>query len=163
MQAPDFSLRRELQKVCQSATPFFGQICLMATEQDTKLEQCSVSFVLRRLWRRMSQDRCAGAFGMPFVGPNCRKRRETARFDKGHQTDGVGTRSRWAGSHRHYLPMQNWLKIASSKSSVAVFPTISPTALTAMRKSKATSSSVKSPFNASRVRTAPSRARRKAS
>ena len=40
--------------------------------------------------------------------------------------------------------MQNWLKMESSKSSVAVLPTISPTALTAMRKSSATSSSVAS-------------------
>ena len=37
--------------------------------------------------------------------------------------------------------MQNWLKMESSKSSVVVLPTISPTALTAMRKSSATSSS----------------------
>jgi predicted RNase H-like HicB family nuclease len=33
--------------------------------------------------------------------------------------------------------MQNWLKIGSSKSSVVVFPTISPTALTTMCKSTA--------------------------
>lgn len=52
----------------------------------------------------------------------------------------------------HYFPMQNWLKIESSKSSVAVLPTISPTAFTAMRKSIATSSSVASARNASAAR-----------
>ena len=41
-----------------------------------------------------------------------------------------------------YFPMQNWLKIRSSRSSVVVWPTISPTALTAMRRSSATSSRV---------------------
>jgi hypothetical protein len=40
--------------------------------------------------------------------------------------------------------MQNWLKMESSKSSVAVLPTISPTALAAMRKSIAAKSSVAS-------------------
>ena len=48
--------------------------------------------------------------------------------------------------------MQNWLKMESSKSSVAVLPTISPTALTAMRKSNATSSSVAFSRSASIVR-----------
>jgi hypothetical protein len=41
-----------------------------------------------------------------------------------------------------YFPMQKWLKIVSSRSSVVVWPTISPTAFTAMRRSRATSSSV---------------------
>ena len=41
-----------------------------------------------------------------------------------------------------YFPIQNCLKIESSRSSVAVLPTISPTALTAIRKSIATNSSV---------------------
>ena len=39
-----------------------------------------------------------------------------------------------------HFPMQNWLKMESSRSSVAVFPTISPTALTAIRSSLAASS-----------------------
>ena len=59
------------------------------------------------------------------------------------------TTSRW---RRDHLPMQNWLKMESSKSSVVVLPTISPTALAAMRKSIATSSSVASPRSASSVR-----------
>ena len=46
--------------------------------------------------------------------------------------------------------MQNWLKIESSKSSVVVLPTISPTALTAMRRSTAASSSVVVPRAARR-------------
>ena len=54
------------------------------------------------------------------------------------------SRNQLCGIFSHYFPMQNWLKIESSKSSVAVLPTISPTALTAMRKSSATSSSVAS-------------------
>ena len=62
-----------------------------------------------------------------------------------------------------YFPIQNWLKIMSSKSSVAVLPTTSPTALTAMRKSMATNSSVKSLRKASSVRSIASRARRNAS
>lgn len=63
----------------------------------------------------------------------------------------------------HYFPMQNWLKMESSKSSVAVLPTISPIALTAMRKSNATSSSVRSPRNASIVLCVAARARFSAS
>src|SRR5256885_1658119 len=59
--------------------------------------------------------------------------------------------------------MQNWLKMESSKSSVAVLPTISPTAFTAIRRSNATSSSVKSLRNASMVRSVASRARLNAS
>ena len=47
--------------------------------------------------------------------------------------------------------MQNWLKMESSKSSVVVLPTISPTALTAMRKSSATNSSDASARRASRA------------
>ncbi len=47
---------------------------------------------------------------------------------------------RQAQAINSYFPMQNWLKIMSSKSSVVVLPTISPTALTAMWSSKATSS-----------------------
>ncbi len=43
-----------------------------------------------------------------------------------------------------HFPMQNVLKMESSKSSVVVLPTISPTALAAIRKSIATSSSVAS-------------------
>ena len=39
-----------------------------------------------------------------------------------------------------HFPMQNWLKTLSSRSSVEVLPTISPTALTAMRRSMAASS-----------------------
>ena len=63
----------------------------------------------------------------------------------------------------YYFPMQNWLKIESSKSSVAVLPTISPTALTAIRKSSATSSSVASARNASSVCNVAARARPSAS
>ena len=48
-----------------------------------------------------------------------------------------------------HFPMQKAPKMASSKSSVVVFPTISPTALAAIRKSTATSSSVASPRSAS--------------
>lgn len=66
-------------------------------------------------------------------------------------------------SHDIHLPMQNWLKIESSKSSVAVLPTISPTASTAIRRSIATSSSVTSACNASSVRRAAARARFSAS
>jgi hypothetical protein len=40
-----------------------------------------------------------------------------------------------------YFPIQNWWKIESSRSSVAVWPTISPTAWTAVRRSTATKSS----------------------
>jgi hypothetical protein len=63
----------------------------------------------------------------------------------------------------YYLPIQNWLKMESSKSSVAVLPTISPTALTAIRKSSAASSKVTSPRNASIVRRTAARARFSAS
>ena len=45
------------------------------------------------------------------------------------------------GRPRHF-PMQNWLKMESSKSSVVVFPTTSPMALVAMRSSMAATSSV---------------------
>ena len=48
-----------------------------------------------------------------------------------------------------YFPIQNVLKMESSRSSVEVLPTISPTALTAIRKSIATSSSVALVRNAS--------------
>jgi hypothetical protein len=48
--------------------------------------------------------------------------------------NGIGT------SQKRYLPRQNWLKIESSKSSVVVLPTISPTACAARRRSSATSS-----------------------
>jgi hypothetical protein len=53
------------------------------------------------------------------------------------------------GIFSRHFPMQKVLKVASSKSSVAVRPTISPTALAAIRKSIATSSSVASARNAS--------------
>jgi hypothetical protein len=45
--------------------------------------------------------------------------------------------------------MENWLKITSSKSSVVVLPTISPTALTSIRQSAAANSSVAPARNAS--------------
>ncbi|MDB6018149.1 MAG: hypothetical protein JWR19_2638 [Pedosphaera sp.] len=63
----------------------------------------------------------------------------------------------------HHFPMQNWLKIESSKSSVLVFPTISPTAFTAIRKSIATNSSILFDCNASTVRCVAMRARFNAS
>lgn len=63
---------------------------------------------------------------------------------------------------RHF-PRQNWLKMESSKSSVVVLPTISPTAATAMRRSAATSSNVKSSRNACAVRSTAARARASAS
>ena len=62
-----------------------------------------------------------------------------------------------------HFPKQNWLKIESSKSSVVVLPTISPTALTAMRSSAAASSRVSSAFSTPTVRCVASRARPSAS
>ncbi len=67
------------------------------------------------------------------------------------------------GAGAVYFPMQNWLKIESSKSSVAVWPTTSPTAFTATCKSTATRSSVRFVRNASSVSAVASRARRSAS
>jgi hypothetical protein len=58
-----------------------------------------------------------------------------------------------------YFPIQNWLKMESSKSSVVVLPTISPTALTAMRSSPAASSNVSPARNTSSVRMLYRRAR----
>src|SRR5579864_3860555 len=63
----------------------------------------------------------------------------------------------------HHLPMQNWLKIVSSKSSVVVLPTISPTALVAMRRSSAASSRPSSSRKAPVARSMAPRARCKAS
>src|SRR6266568_5091575 len=59
--------------------------------------------------------------------------------------------------------MQNWLKIRSSKSSVVVLPTISPTALTAMRRSMAANSRVWPARKASTVCSVAARARSRAS
>ncbi len=80
------------------------------------------------------------------------------------------TAPRWAGglfhptaSTKRHFPMQNWLKMASSKSSVVVLPTISPTALAAMRRSKAASSNPRPSRNAVTVRSMPARARCNAS
>lgn len=55
---------------------------------------------------------------------------------------GVGTEGEFAETTflrlaLSHLPMQNWLKITSSRSSVAVLPTISPTTFTATRRSAA--------------------------
>ena len=54
-----------------------------------------------------------------------------------------------------YLPMQNWLKMASSRSSVVVLPTISPTALAAMRRSNAASSNPRPSRNTARCAQCP--------
>ena len=72
---------------------------------------------------------------------------------------------KWIAQHlaMGYLPMQNWLKMESSRSSVVVLPTISPTALAAMRNSSAASSRVRLAARAATVRSVASRARRRAS
>ena len=69
----------------------------------------------------------------------------------------------WRDDASDYFPMQNWLKIMSSRSSVVVWPTISPTALTAMRSSPAASSRVSPARNTSSVRCVAARARVRAS
>ncbi len=55
-------------------------------------------------------------------------------------------------ARQRHLPMQNWLKMESRRSSVEVLPTISPTAPTATRRSAATSSKVRPPARASVAR-----------
>src|SRR6185369_8058692 len=69
----------------------------------------------------------------------------------------------YATSTDIYFPMQNWLKITSSRSSVAVLPTTSPTAFTATRRSSATSSRLASALSASADPNAAVRARLRAS
>ena len=69
----------------------------------------------------------------------------------------------WIRFRVFHFPMQNWLKIESSKSSVEVFPTISPTAFAAIRKSIATSSNVSPLAKASVARLVAVRARASAS
>jgi hypothetical protein len=78
---------------------------------------------------------------------------------------GIGNTARVTAppSDRLHFPMQNWLKIRSSKSSVVVLPTISPMALTLIRNSVAVNSSGWPDRSVSAERRAEARARLSAS
>src|SRR6202000_788140 len=57
-----------------------------------------------------------------------------------HRISGLIVWTRLVYYKSFHFPIQNWLKMESRRSSVVVLPTISPTALVAMRRSIAASS-----------------------